>query len=277
MRLAAGTAFLMLVLNLWVQPAAYREMRRELFEVKADLAATLVREGEFTQPAPGLTVYAQSVDSAGNLENLFIHQVKSDGSDTTYSAEKGRIAHAQGGRPVLILTNGSNQQLSRRGVLNYLTFRSYTYDLSSLMNSAELIHYKPSDRFMHELFFPDLQQDWERRNRLSLLSEGHARLATPLYNIAFMALALWAILGGGFSRLGYGRRIAAMGATAAFVRIVGFQVEAAAEDSAWMNLLQYGVPLITTWIAMAGIFRRQRAPRRLAAVDPRLSARGAAA
>jgi hypothetical protein len=53
MRLAAGTAFLMLVLNLWVQPAAYREMRRELFEVKADLAATLVREGEFTQPAPG--------------------------------------------------------------------------------------------------------------------------------------------------------------------------------------------------------------------------------
>src|SRR5205085_10521498 len=45
MRLAAGAAFLMLILNLWVQPAAYREMRRELFEVKADLAATLVREG----------------------------------------------------------------------------------------------------------------------------------------------------------------------------------------------------------------------------------------
>lgn len=276
MRLAAGTTFLMLVLNLWVQPAAYREMRRELFEVKADLAATLVREGEFTQPTPGLTVYAQSVDSAGNLENLFIHQVKSDGSDTTYSAEKGRIAHAQG-RPVLILTNGSNQQLSRRGVLNYLTFRSYTFDLSSLTNSSELIHYKPSDRFMHELFFPDLQQDWERRNRLSLLSEGHARLATPLYNIAFMALALWAILGGGFSRLGYGRRIAAMGATAALVRIAGFQVEAAAEDSAWLNLLQYAVPLLTTCFAIARIFRRQRTPKRALTTRSGLATRGAAA
>jgi lipopolysaccharide export system permease protein len=255
MRLAAGVALLMLVLNLWVQPAAYREMRRELFEVKADLAATLVREGEFSQPAPGLTVYAQSVDSAGNLENLFIHQVKADGSDTTYSAEKGRIARSQG-RPVLVLTNGSNQQLSSRGVLNYLTFRSYTFDLSPLANSDELIHYKPSDRYLHELFFPDLQQDWERRNRLSLLSEGHSRLATPLYNIAFMALALWAILGGGFSRLGYGRRIAAMGATAAVIRILGFQVEAASEDSAWLNILQYATPLGATWFALAGIFRK---------------------
>src|SRR5437868_1186602 len=59
MRLAAGVAFVMLLLNLWVQPAAYREMRRELFDVKTDLAATLVREGEFAHPAPGLTVYAQ--------------------------------------------------------------------------------------------------------------------------------------------------------------------------------------------------------------------------
>jgi lipopolysaccharide export system permease protein len=275
MRLAAGVALLMLILNLWVQPAAYREMRRELFQVKADLAATLVREGEFAQPAPGLTVYAQSVDSAGNLENLFIHQVKSDGSDTTYSAEKGRIARSQG-RPVLVLTNGSNQQLSSRGVLNYLTFRSYTFDLSPLANTEELIHYKPSDRYMHELFFPDLQQDWERRNRLSMLSEGHSRLATPLYNIAFMALALWAILGGGFSRLGYGRRIAAMGATAAVIRILGFQVEAASEDSAWLNILQYAVPLGATWFALAGIFRKPVA-RKVSAAKSAAAVAGARA
>ena len=256
LRLACTIAFLALLMNIFVQPASFRELRQELFEVRTDLAAALVREGEFSEPTPGLTVYAQSVDGAGNLVNLFIHKTKADGSDTTYSAEKGRIARAQG-RPVLILQNGSNQELSSRGVLNFLTFRSYTFDLSPLSKSDELIHYKPSDRWMHELFFPDLQQDWERRNRLDLLAQGHARIATPLYNIAFMALALFAIIGGGFSRLGYGRRIAAVAAVAAVVRLIGFLALSASEDNAWLNLLQYLVPLGATWFALAAIFRQK--------------------
>src|SRR5687768_17121937 len=76
LRLACTVAFMALVINLFVQPAAFRAMREELFEVRTDLAATLVREGEFTEPAPGLTVYAQSVDPDGDLRNLFIHQTK---------------------------------------------------------------------------------------------------------------------------------------------------------------------------------------------------------
>lgn len=267
MRLACTVAFLALLLNLYVQPYAFRTLREELFQVRTDLAATLVREGEFTEPAPGLTVYAQGVDGRGNLQNLFIHQTKPDGGSTTYTAEQGRVGHAQG-RPVLFMKNGSNQEFSSRGVLNYLTFDEYIFDLSPLARSDELIHYKPSDRYLHELFFPDLQQDWERRNRLDLLAEGNARIASPLYNIAFMALALSAILGGGFSRLGYGRRIAAMSAVAALVRLIGFQAQAACEDNAWLNILQYAVPMATIWFALASLFRqpvsRRRAPARRA-------------
>jgi lipopolysaccharide export system permease protein len=256
LRLAATIAFFALVLNLFVQPAAARAMRNELFQVRTDLAASLVREGEFTEPAPGLTVYAQTVDGQGNLRNLFIHQTKPDGSATTYTADYGRITRQQG-RPVLIMRNGSNQEFSERGVLNFLSFDEYTFDLSPLTRSNELVHYKPSDRYLHELFFPDLQQDWERRNRLSLLAEGHARLATPLYNLTFMALALSAIIGGGFSRLGYGRRIALMSGVAAVTRVLGFVVQAACDDSAWLNILQYVIPLGATWWALRGVFRQR--------------------
>lgn len=256
LRLACTVAFLALLTNLFIQPLAYRTMRDELFKVRTDLASSLVREGEFTEPAPGLTVYAQSVDPNGAFQNLFIHQMKSDGSATTYTADHGQIVK-RNGTPVLILRNGSTQEFSSRGVLNYLTFNEYAFELSSLTRSDELVHYKPSDRFPHELFFPDLQQDWERRNRLALLAEGHARIATPLYNIAFMAMALWAIIGGGFSRLGYGRRIALAGAAAAVVRIVGFVVQAACEDSAWLNVLQYLVPLGATAVALRYVFRQR--------------------
>ena len=274
MRLACVIGFIALLLNLFFQPAAFRELRQELFAVRTDLAATLVREGEFAEPSPGLTVYAQSIDGQGRLRNLFIHQAKPNGEATTYTADQGRLAK-RFGRPVLIMRNGSTQEFSKTGVLNFLTFDEYVYDLTPLTEGAELVHYKPSDRYLHELFFPDLTQAWEQHNRKSLLAEGHARLATPLYNIAFMAMALGAILGGGFSRLGYGRRIAVMAALATLTRIAGFVVQAACDDNVWLNVLQYAVPLTALAFALRSIFRQgvsSRKPPRAAGALQKVAA-----
>ncbi len=274
MWLACGVAVIALFLNLWVQPAAARASREILFQVRTDLAATLVREGEFTAPAPGLTVYAQSIDSGGLIHNLFIHQTKADGGATTYIADEGRMAK-RGGKPVLLMHRGSNQEFSKTGVLNFLSFDDYVFDLSQFISGDELVHYKPSDRYLHELLFPDLKQDWEQKNHLKLLAEGHARLSSPLYNITFMAFALWAIIGGGFSRLGYGRRIAMIGGAAAALRIVGFVVQAGSEDAAWINLFQYAVPLGGLAWALSGIFRRRITNRRAVTAAPLAPARAA--
>ncbi|MDP3658436.1 LPS export ABC transporter permease LptF [Phenylobacterium sp.] len=255
LKLGATVAFLALLLNLFIQPLAAREMRQTLFEVRTDLAATLVREGEFTEPAPGLAVYAQTVDGDGTIHNLFIHQTKADGGETTYTADRGRVA-TRGGRPVLVMQKGSNQEFNKAGVLNFLTFDEYIFDLGPLADNDDIIHYKPSDRYLHELMFPDLQQDWESRNRERLWAEGHARLASPLYNIAVVALALSAIIGGTFSRLGYNRRIAITAGAAATMRILGFIAQAASESSAWVNILQYAIPLIATALALRGVFHQ---------------------
>jgi lipopolysaccharide export system permease protein len=269
-----------LLMNLWIQPLAYRAMREEMFQINTDLAATLVREGEFTEPVRGLTVYAQKVDGNGAMHNLFIHQTKEDGGATTYMANSGRIAQRRGAA-VLILHDGSTQEFSPTGVLNYLTFNEYPFELGSLDTGDEMITYKPSDRYLHELFYPDLQQAWEQRNRKGLLAEGHARLATPLYNIAAMAMALSAILGGGFSRLGYGRRIAIVSGIAIFIRVLGFVAQAAAEGNIWLNTLQYAIPLLATAFALRSVFRQRVSRfidirRRPARIAP-LEGRGAAA
>lgn len=256
LRLASMITLLALVMNLWVQPLAAREMRETLFEVRTDLASTLIREGEFTNPAPGLTVYAQSVDATGLIHNLFIHQEKDGGGATTYTAEEGRI-EKRNGKPVLAMHRGSMQEFDKADVLNYLTFDDYPYELAPFMRSDELIHFKPSDRYLHELLFPDLTQDWEKRNRLKLLAEGHNRIASPLYNIALMALAFTAIIGGGFSRMGYGRRIAIISAVAVGFRILGFVVQAASEEAAWLNVLQYLVPVAAAYVGLRGIFREK--------------------
>src|SRR5262249_37161733 len=107
-----------------------------------------------------------------------------------------------------------------------------------------------------------LSQSWERDNRLGLLAEGHSRLASPLYNFTFMAIALAAVIGGGFSRLGYGRRIAWASVAAALVRIAGFAVQAACAGAAALNLRQFLLPLgamaVALWIGFGGALRRPR-------------------
>jgi len=255
-KLASLAMLVTLVVNLWVQPYCYRTMRDELFAVRTDLAASLVRAGEFSQPSSDLTVYAQSIDQQGIMRNMFLNQEKAEGGSTTFFAQQGKIAK-RNGEPILIMRQGSNQELSSEGVLNFLKFDEYIFNLAPFMNTYELVHYKISDRYMHELMFPDLQQEWEQRNRVKMIAEFHSRLSSPLYNLAFMAMALNAVIGGAFSRLGYGRRIAMIAGVAAFVRILGFAVQAACDDNAALNLLQYAVPLIATWWALAKLFQQK--------------------
>jgi lipopolysaccharide export system permease protein len=267
-RLAAVLALLSLVINLWIQPASHRAMREVLFEVRTNLVSALIREGQFTQPAPGLTVYAQSIDRDGQIRNLFIHRAKDDGGATTYTADSGRLV-MKDGAPILRLFRGSTQELSPEGVLNYLSFDDYPFELNEFIRSEERIHYKPSDRFLHELLFPDLTQDWEKRNHLKLLAEGHARLATPLYNLTFMGLAVWAIVGGAFSRLGYSRRIIVAGGVAAVTRILGFIAVSASESEVWLNFLQYLIPLMGLGWALRAVFRQR--PSRFISLTSRRS------
>lgn len=263
LRLAILVSLVSLVLSLWIQPLSYRAMRAILQDVRSDLAATMVKPGQFTHPTAGLTVYAQSADDDGLLHNLFIHQDSSGkdagrGHDVTLTAQEGRF-ETRGAYPILMLRHGANQEFSKTGAMNVLAFDQYAFDLRALTPSREGVHYKLSDRYLHELFFPDLRLTWEQSNRKKLLAEGHARLASALYNIAFMAMALAGVLGGSFSRIGYGQRIAATAAAALVVRTLGFAAQAAAGGTPAFNLLQYLLPLgaaaLSAWVLFAPLRR----------------------
>jgi lipopolysaccharide export system permease protein len=262
LRLAVMVAIVSLALNLWVAPLCTRIQREEIFKARTDLASTLVQAGQFNQPSKGLTVYASEVQGHDTLKNLFLDQEDATtGTSNTFSAREGVIAQ-RNGEPVIIMKHGSNQSLSRSGGLNYVVFDDYTFNLAPYLPKGESVHYKASDRYLHELFYPDLTQLWERQNRLKLYAEGHARLAEPLYNIALVTLALAAVLGGGFSRLGYGKRILTAIAVAAVTRIAGFGMLAVADDQIWLNALQYAVPLAAIAWGLGQVFHKPARPRR---------------
>lgn len=264
-RLAVLVALATLLVNLFLLPWAQHEARRQAFAIRTDLAALLVEEGQFVQGPDGLTVYVQQIEQNGLLKNLFVYL--DDGKKvTTWNASEARFGRA-GGVPVLTLTDGSWQQYSSNGVLNYLSFDNYTLDLTPFAGTTEVIRYKPSDLYLRQLLNPSPKLLETAGSRGELLAEAHSRLSSPLYALVAMALALAAILGGAFSRTGYSLRIAKAAGLFLLVRVIGYGLVAASAWNAWMNILQYVVPILAIAVAMRVLFRAlkpRRSRRRLA-------------
>jgi lipopolysaccharide export system permease protein len=260
MQVAAIAALVCLLLTLWVQPLCYRQLRQTLQGVRTDLVATLINPGKFSHPAPGVTVYAQSIDDDGAIQNLFINRETGQGRDSTVTAREGRL-ELRGGAPMLVLHQGATQEFSKSGTLNFLSFDEYILDLRPLMVPDKPILLKLSDRYMHELFFPADLNYWEISNRLKMIAEGHSRIAAALYNMTFGLMGLAAVVGGGFSRRGYGGRIAAVALAALVTRTLGFGAQAIASSSQPLNVLQYLIPVGAAVAALVILFSSRREKR----------------
>jgi lipopolysaccharide export system permease protein len=261
-RLAALAALATLLITTVLQPWAQRQARAETFAIRTDLAALLVQEGRFVQGPEGLTVYVQQIEQNGLLKNLFVY-VEDGDRTTTWDASEARFSRIDG-QPYLTLLNGSWQRYSSRGVLEYFSFARHELPLARYADVDEEIRYKPTDLYLPQLFNPS-PRDLERVGPVGeLAAEGHSRLSAPLYALMAMAMALAAIMGGQFSRTGYGLRIAKAAGAFVVVRVVGYGVVAASAWNGWLNLFQYLLPIAATAIALRLLFRALKPRRRRA-------------
>jgi lipopolysaccharide export system permease protein len=259
-RIAAIAALLTLLVTTIGQPWAQRQAREETFAVRSDLATLLVQEGRFVEGPNGLTVYVQQIEQNGLLKNLFVYLEEGD-RVTTWDASEARFSRIDG-QPYLTLLNGSWQRYSSRGVLEYLSFGRQDVSLAPYSEVTDRVRYKPSDLYLTQLFNPS-PQELERVGTAGELSaEGHSRLSAPLYAMMAMAMALTAIMGGQFSRTGYGLRIAKAAGAFLIVRVAGYGVVSASAWNGWLNILQYLLPIIATAVALRLLFQALKPRRR---------------
>jgi lipopolysaccharide export system permease protein len=261
LRLATYAALTHLTINLFVQPAAYREMRETLFEARGNLTGALLREGIFTNPAPGLTFYAREVRQGGDLRALLIDDVRNPSERVTYTARTGLLASVDGA-PAIVMSDGTVQRIDQSGQMQFGDFRRYVFDLGPFLSRERDLVLKPSDRFLPELLYPDMTNYYDSRNSDKLLAEGHHRLASPLVNFALVLIAAIAVLGGDFSRRGFARRILIGVAAGLVVRLATLTLQQTAADDPSLNWVQYAAPVGAASVAfcwlMLGRKRRSR-------------------
>lgn len=267
LQLAWLAAVVHLSINCLVQPAAFREIRHALYSVRTDLVAGLIREGDFTYPAPGLTLYARARGPGGQMRDVMIDDARGP-HEITYTARTG-VIQTVAGAPAFVMVTGQIQRQRPDGALDVIDFDRFALPLGLSFSEPPAFYLKPSDRYLSELFFPDLTTHYDQHNVRALQSEGHARLASPLLDVALAFIAIVGGLSGQDKRRGYFRQIALAAAIAVVVRLAAIGVQAGAVNQPLLNWLGYLIPIVTIALSNAIIAGPGSTPRS----DPRIKLR----
>lgn len=249
-----------LLTTLYLMPAGMRTVKDTVNEIRADLVTTLVREGEFSNPIKGLTVYVKS-QSGGELADILVHDSRKEDAPVTYMAAKARLERVEerlaspsvpGGfetvlRPQLRLFVGNVQTEDAQGNISILEFDTLPFDLSAFDEAQERAFREESERFIWELLAPDPKNEWEARETANFVAEGHARLSQPLYLFVFVLIAGAFLMSGTFSRRGQSLRIALAAVSGVITILIAYALKEEVAEAPELIPVLYLHPL--AWIA----------------------------
>ena len=234
--------------GLYLMPAGQRAMKDKVVDIRADIGAALLNEGEFNTPASGLTVFIRELNSDGTIRGVMVHDNRNKKSPVTYLAVRGQLAQTPAGARLIMFDGTVEQSAHAGGQLTVLKFQRDVFDLDQFAGPARATDRATSERYLPELFWPSAKLAPKLRN--AYIAEGHNRLSQPLYCIAFAMIALAAVLRGRRARGANALRLVLAALGGAIIRIAGYGVQGLAVSTPSLVFLFYLIPLLGTAIAL---------------------------
>ena len=216
-------------LTLYLQPLGFRTFKDQQFTIRHNYATVLMREGTFNSVIDGVTVYVRE-RRGGELLGILVHDNRDPDRSITVMAERGTLVQTPEG-PRFVMENGNRQESQPgREQLSLLYFDRYALDLTLIAKSPDTRWREPGERFLHELVFPGNSEAAEFYKD-QLRAEAHKRLVTPLYCLAFVLIALAAILSGELDRRYEWRSMLYAAGGAVTVQVIGISLVAVVSET----------------------------------------------
>jgi lipopolysaccharide export system permease protein len=246
---AAGAMGLTYLCNMYLMPLGQRTMKDKVFDIRTDIGAAILREGQFTTPGKGLTVFIRELSPKGEIRGILVHDNRDPTMPTTYLAELGRLTQTRDGAR-LIMQNGNIQRTERGGAeLKILRFDTYVFDLEQFAAAQRTSQREASERYLPELLNPPATV--KPRVRGVYYAEGHNKISSPLYCLAFALIALAATAKAHLGRAGYALRLVGASLAAIGLRLAGYAAQGLVAADANLVFLLYFIPLAGAAVAGA--------------------------
>ena len=246
--------------NVDLMPRSYRVLKQEIANIRADIASSVLRSGEFTNTIDGFTIYVDEVRPGGQFVGLLVSDHRNGDMPETYMAERAIIQETDNGS-VLQLRRGNIQRVARyTGKVSIVRFEEWAISLAAFNDGPRELQLELTERYLGELFNPDMSNPYDRANATKLIAEGHARIASPIYAFAYVLIGLYALIGGPYSRRGYFLRVSLAGGAIFIIRVLGFVLQGVVETTATYWVL-YAIPVAVTVIVGMLLFAPPPRPK----------------
>lgn len=250
------------LMTLYLMPLAQGEMRDRVTQIRGDVAVAFMREGAFLTPTGGVTVYLRETGPSGELLGVFVQDDREPGQEMTYSARRAILIRDES-ETRLLMFDGMAQRMrgSGAGGLAVLHFDQLSYDLTSFSSSGSDRPRKPSEMYLGELFSMTGEEEGSRA-LAEYRAEAHEALSAPLYTLTLPLIAVASIVGAGFRRQGFTRRIVMAAGAGLGVRVAGLAAKSLVTGSAALWPLIYAPPLLGILVSFWMLSGVQILPRR---------------
>jgi lipopolysaccharide export system permease protein len=252
----AAAVVVALVSSLLLQPMAMAELRKKKSEIRADVMATLIDEGQFSAPRHGLMIHVKGKAPDGDLTGIIFEDSRNADRPVTYLASRARLVTV-GAQVFLLLTDGSVV----RGHVDHPTvelvhFEQYSLDLSGFFEDTSTERLRAGEMYLGELFNPPADRAFAPADPLGMRAEAHNRLSNPFYCLAAVIIAFAALARPRTSRSSRVWAIVAATVLASAVRIGGIVLVSAAGRSGAFVVPLYALPVAASITALAFMVMR---------------------
>ncbi len=262
------TVAVLLVITTVLMPVSKRVMQERVSEVRGDVAAAFLREGEFVSPVPQVTIYLRRMGRPGEMLGVFVHDERDPDQIVTYTAERAVLVSAAE-TPKIVMFDGLAQSKAAdpAAPVSVLRFERLSYDLGQLSSGERARQQKPSEFFVPHLLSVG-EGETGRYTLGEFRAEAHEALSGPLYALALPMLGTALIVGLGFRRQGFAGRIVLAAGAALGLRLLGLAAKSATGAEAALWPLMYLPPLAGIGVALWMLSPWGLMPRRPAPPPP---------
>lgn len=200
-------ALMTLLMHVLVPLASVRLDARQA-EIAKNITARFLTPGVFLEPTDGLTFYIGDVTPAGELQNVFLTDLRDPARQVTYTASKAYLVRS-GASTQLVMVDGLAQILqSDRQVLSTTSFKDFAYDIGSFITVSTREGRRADQVPTLELLQANDALITETgQTKGQLIARAHDRFSQSILGSVAALLGFAALIVGGFSRFGVWRQV----------------------------------------------------------------------
>ena len=201
-------AFFLSILLHFIIPVSITRLAERQTDIAQNVTARLLTEGQFIEPANGVTFYIREITPTGALSDIFLSDVRSPERQVTYTASQAFLVRERDTTQLVMIDGLIQTYTASDQRLFTTTFDDFAFNISAL--TGERSSSRRSERQLSTLELlnptPELVAE-TRRSEAELIARGHDRFSQAILATVGALLGFSALMVGGFSRFGVWKQI----------------------------------------------------------------------